>query len=57
MVLMPETAPVMKTMSYFVQIETYVKDHSEAQFSHSICPSCLKELYPDYYRDMIEKQQ
>jgi hypothetical protein len=34
---------------YYVQIETFVKEHSYAEFSHSICPDCLKELYPDYY--------
>ena len=28
------------------QIESYIRDHSEAQFSHGICPVCAKELYP-----------
>ena len=36
---------------YYVQIETFVKENSYAEFSHSICPDCLKELYPDYYED------
>ncbi len=30
---------------YWEQIETYIHDHSEADFSHSICPECAKELY------------
>jgi len=29
------------------QLEAYIRDHSEAQFSHSICPDCAKELYPE----------
>ena len=29
------------------QIETYIHTHSEAKFSHSICPECAKLLYPD----------
>jgi hypothetical protein len=29
------------------QIEVYIRDHSEADFSHSICPVCVKELYLD----------
>ncbi len=33
---------------YWQQIEAYIKDHSEAEFTHSICPDCLKLLYPDY---------
>lgn len=32
---------------YWNQIEAYVRDHSEAEFSHSICPMCVKEHYPD----------
>lgn len=32
---------------YWKQIEEYIRDHSEAEFSHSICPGCLKKLYPD----------
>ena len=32
---------------YWNQIETYLRDHSEATFSHGICPECAKKLYPD----------
>ena len=32
---------------YWNQIESYIGDHSEAEFSHSICPDCAKKLYPD----------
>lgn len=34
---------------YWNQIETYIHDRSDAQFSHGICPECLKNLYPDLY--------
>ena len=30
---------------YWTQIEAYIKEHSEAEFSHSICPDCVKKLY------------
>lgn len=29
------------------QMEVYIRDHSEADFSHSICPECMQRLYPD----------
>ncbi len=29
------------------QIESYIQNRSDAQFSHGICPECTKELYPD----------
>ncbi|MGB5985951.1 MAG: PAS domain-containing protein [Desulfobacterales bacterium] len=31
---------------YWNQIEGYIQDHSDAQFSHGICPDCAKKLYP-----------
>jgi hypothetical protein len=32
---------------YWNQIESYIRDHSEAEFSHSICKECAKKHYPD----------
>jgi hypothetical protein len=32
---------------YWNQIEAYIKQHSEAEFSHGICPECAKRLYPE----------
>jgi len=32
---------------YWNQIESYIRDHSDAQFSHGICPECRKTIYPD----------
>jgi hypothetical protein len=34
---------------YWQQIEAYIRDHSEAEFSHGICPECAKKLYPDIF--------
>ena len=33
---------------YWNQIELYIKEHSEAEFSHGICPDCCKKLYPGF---------
>jgi PAS domain S-box-containing protein len=33
---------------YWNQIETYIGDHSEAEFTHSICPECMKKHHPDF---------
>jgi hypothetical protein len=32
---------------YWTQMEAYIRDHSEAEFSHGICPECVKKLYPE----------
>ena len=36
---------------YWNQIEAYVQAHSDAVFSHGICPDCAKQLYGDIYKD------
>jgi hypothetical protein len=35
---------------YWHQVEVYIKDHSDAEFSHSICPTCAEKLYPQYFQ-------
>lgn len=32
---------------YWTQIESYIHEHSEAEFSHSVCEECAKKYYPD----------
>ncbi len=32
---------------YWNQIESYIRDHSDAEFSHSICPECAEKMYSD----------
>jgi DNA-binding NtrC family response regulator len=36
---------------YWNHIEEYIRDHSEAEFSHSLCPDCAKELYPTIFQE------
>jgi hypothetical protein len=31
---------------FWNQVESYVSAHSEAKFSHGICPECAHKLYP-----------
>jgi len=38
---------VRDDQGYWNQIETYIHERSNADFSHSICPDCAKKLYPD----------
>ena len=33
---------------YWNQIEAYISEHSEAEFSHGLCPDCMKKWYPDW---------
>ena len=32
---------------YWSRIESYISEHSEIKFTHSICPDCAKKLYPE----------
>ena len=35
---------------YWNQIEGYIMEHSDATFSHGICPDCAQRLYPDHFK-------
>jgi len=35
---------------HWQKVETYVRDRSDAEFSHSICPECAEKIYPEFYR-------
>jgi signal transduction histidine kinase len=32
---------------YWNHLELYIEEHSDASFSHGICPECIKKLYPE----------
>ncbi|GEM_PF-1851733 len=33
---------------YWKQVEGYIMEHSEATFTHGMCPECMKTMYPEY---------
>ncbi len=38
---------IRKDDGYWEQIEEYISTNSDATFSHSLCPDCMQELYPE----------
>ncbi|MEW5722161.1 MAG: response regulator [Thermodesulfobacteriota bacterium] len=40
---------------YWQQVEIYLQNHSQAQFSHGICPDCLKSKFPKYADRILKK--
>src|SRR5208283_3256896 len=41
---------------FWEQVEVYIGKHSDALFSHAICPECGKKLYPEYYDTVWGKE-
>jgi DNA repair exonuclease SbcCD ATPase subunit len=33
---------------FWYEIEPYIASHTQVEFTHSICPDCEEELYPEY---------
>ena len=46
---------VRKDSGYWQQIELYIQENTNAQFSHGICPDCLHEFYPDLADEVIKR--
>ncbi len=42
---------------YWNQIETYIRDHSEADFSHGICPECAPKEYPELFAEKEKRKK
>ncbi len=42
---------------YWSQIETYIQRHSQAQFSHGLCPDCCETLYPNLFNKNAPPKQ
>ena len=40
---------------YWSDVEAYISEHSDAVFSHGICPECIKKLYPEFADKVNEK--
>ncbi len=38
---------IRNDQGYWEKIEQYISNHSEAEFTHTLCPDCIKKLYPD----------
>ena len=42
---------------YWNSVESYIKAHAEVEFTHGICPDCMKKLYPNYCKDDENKNE
>jgi response regulator RpfG family c-di-GMP phosphodiesterase len=42
---------VRNDKGHWESIEDYIRERSEAKFSHGICPECGKKLYPEYFEE------
>ncbi|HLP62045.1 MAG TPA: response regulator, partial [Candidatus Deferrimicrobium sp.] len=40
---------------FWEQVEDYIAQHTEADFSHSLCPDCVKDLYPSLDLKLLDK--
>ena len=40
---------------FWQQMETYISDHTEAEFSHGICSDCAKDMYGEEYAKKPEE--
>ncbi len=39
---------------YWQQVETYIQNHSDAEFSHGVCPDCLRKYYPEQAEKILK---
>lgn len=42
---------------YWKEVEVYVQNHSEAEFTHSLCIECMKKLYPEEAAEFLRESE
>ena len=42
---------------YWNQVEKYITEHTDAVFTHGICPDCMKKLYPEYVDKIMNQKK
>jgi len=40
---------------YWEQVESYLKEHSDIEFTHGLCPDCIGRIYPEYIEENNKK--
>lgn len=46
---------VRDDQGYWNRVESYLNEHTEADFTHAVCPDCMKRLYPQFKDDIDVK--
>lgn len=47
---------IRQDTGFWQHVEEYVRDHSDAEFSHGICPDCMKQLYPSLRIQQMKRE-
>lgn len=42
---------------YWKKVEKYIEEHTDASFTHGICPACMKKVHPDLYEKIVRDQR
>ncbi len=46
---------IRNDQGFWSNLESYVQSHTNAEFSHGICISCMKKIYPEQYQRLVAK--
>jgi hypothetical protein len=53
----PSCKNIRNDQGFWTRVESYLVDHTEAQFTHCLCPDCLRKLYPDQAEEILAEIQ
>ena len=48
---------IRQDSGYWQQIEVYVQEHTDAKFTHGLCPDCTHKLYPELAGKILKKYE
>ena len=48
---------VLDDQGVWSRLEAYVSTHTDTRFSHGLCPSCVRELYPEDADEILSSSE
>jgi len=49
----PNCKSIRDDKGFWLQVESYLAKHGEAEFTHCMCPQCLQKLYPEFVNNPV----
>jgi hypothetical protein len=46
---------IRNDQGYWQQVEEYMEHHTQAEFTHSLCPDCISKLYPEISEQVLKR--
>jgi GAF domain-containing protein len=48
---------IRNDQGYWTSVEEFIKQHSDVNFTHGVCPDCIRQYFPEVADSVLEKME